>query len=415
MNRSLYAKVALVIFIFAFANFFPSGLMGSGEPDLSVKFYPNPPHNVSFLNTDTTLTLRVQNKGDKPAEFSYIIKDKSENLFVNGRDGEKLPIEARVEGNEEYYQSFALVPSVPKGKKYYLTMSFFKDNDHWLSRTFYLRIFWPDLEIENLKSIISNESDLDPSQTVFHLIPRYRRYWHPNRSEIGENNPGYLWLAIDNNRNVMIDDGKGEIVYENLVLPWEISSPDFGEANIWNGTNFVKKRIPSVIVEGDVSYNLERYELYFAFRGGNPAWISRRTMYWTEENLVRGSFNEVPDTERIEYWVSSENGDPLFTVSDYHHHAFRYDPVESYTIQDFYHCPLAEDQPLLWFDFTLGNYKVYSLAEIKEDHLGFTERKNPVERVFEENLPIIKRNFIVLALAVLVFAIPYLWNRKRLD
>ncbi len=217
--------------------------------------------------------------------------------------------------------------------------------------------------------------------------------------------------------NILIADESGKLIEENLTLPWKASVSSWGEAKLWEGSQFKEKSVPSLKITGDKSYNRERFELYYAERENKSAWVSRRIFYWTSEDLVEGDLDEIPDTERVEAWVSAENGEFLSTVSDYHHYTFRYDPVKSYTLQTLYHCPHPSDASLLWSDFTLGDYaNVYPLVEVRYDHLGASEMVHPIDRVLAEKMPLIKKNLVGLGISVLVFVIPYCgkkWSDRK--
>lgn len=362
MKKPQYIKIGLIIFVFIFVNLVPLNLAflsGSeiGPPDIRTEIYPNPPQNMSFLNTDTTVTLLIKNHGTEPEEIEYDITGKSENLFVNGRDGNKLPHKMVVDNGKNYYQSFALVPLNPFQDKYHLGITVKSQRENLsLSEDFTLRLSIPDLNRDNLESIVSGKGD--PSKFKFFLVPRYRRYWHPELSEVGEASVEYIWIAVSGENNLVIDDESRELIAQNIELPWKTSdAPEFGLTELWSGSGFTEKEIPSPKLRGDNSFNKQRFELYFASRENHPAWVTRRILYWTSENLVEGRRDEIPDTERVELWISAENGEKLSTISDYHHYAFRYKPVESYTIQDFWHCPIPSGYSLEWFVFTLVNYK----------------------------------------------------------
>lgn len=387
--------------------------MEGGSADITLSIYPNPPHNVSLLNTDTTVTILIQNKGTQSQEVTFEIDKKSENLFVNGRDGVDLPATRTIGPKENFYHSLALLPSNPWENNYRLTIEVTGPQGNVLaSEEFILRVLRPELDDDNLENIITNYG-LKKSSPTF-LIPCYRRYWHLKRDEVGRSDPGYVWLVGDESRNIIIDDETGRILEENVILPWEINSSAHGRSKVWVGADFEGVMIPTVRVEGDSSYNRERFELYYAGRENNPAWVSRRIFYWAPEETVRGSVNEIPDTERVELWVSAENGSHLFTVSDYHYHAFRYDAVESYTIQTYYHCPLPEGAPLQWSNFMLVDYKnVYPQAQVSYDHMGFSGKVHPLGEALERKMPLIKRNLVGAILACLVFVVPYLWGRWK--
>lgn len=485
MKKFRYVQLSLIVIVFLGVNIFPSDFMEEGSADISLNLYPKAPHNVSFLNTDTTMTLEIQNKGEKSIDFKYWIADESENLLVNGRDGEKLPIQDEIRGSEylfsvdeagtsknlnqglipkslknrfeeedhqlyenalvfiesgekweisdrnntyvvirdddkldvynskNYYQSFALLPLNHEENtlslKVILTDA---ENNLLCTENFFLKILVPKSDPDTIKSVAAMENGISPNAEAF-LIPRYRRYWHPERSEIEETPPSYVWLVVDENQNVLVDDETKDIVMKNITIPWKILSVAQKETELWNGSNFKKKYIPVTKIEGDNSHNYEGSELYFAAGENRGMWVSRRILYWTSENLVVGSLDEIPDTERIDLWMSAENGESLFTISDYHHYSFRYEPVGEYTIQTFYHCPLPLDAPLLWSDFTIVNYEAYPLSEMKYDHLGFSEKVHPVDRVLEEKTHLIKRNLIGAALAVLILVVPYAYNRRK--
>lgn len=406
-------------------NIFPLawGSVGNSSGDnvlLSLELYPEPPYNNTFFNSEMTITLLLQNDGPGSKEFRYWISESSENLFINGRDGVKLPAQDKIGGKENYYQSFALVPLTTEENSLNFEITITdKDNNPIKSEEFKLKISQPHLDSDEVKAIGENFGLSSDTKTF--PIPRYKRYWHPKRNESGKSVFNYVWLLVGKSQNVLVNDNTGKIIRENLVLPWEVSSfnyekashekeANYGNVKLWNGSIFENKKIPITKVKGDLSFNHERLELYFAPRENESAWVSRRIFYWTSENLVTGSRDEVPDTERIEFWISADTGEALSTISDYHHYAFRYDPIERYTIQTYYHSPLPSDAPLLWSDFTLVNYEVYSSDPPRYDHLGFSKRVHPIDRVLAEKLPLIIQNMIGLGLALLVFVFFRKWK-----
>jgi hypothetical protein len=241
-------------------------------------------------------------------------------------------------------------------------------------------------------------------------IPRYRRYWHLELDEKGGEELGYVWLVVGENGNFLVDDN-GEMLAEDLCLPWEIGTTCYGSASVWTGNSFENIQVPTTSIEGDLSFNFERFELLYAEWCGSPAWVTRRSFYWTSGG---GLTEEVPDTERIELWVSAENGEKLFTISDYHHHAFRHDPVESYIILSFWHCPIPSDVPAeTWFNFVIANYEnVYLCDGAQFDHLGFSPEAHPVDSIVAEYPLLIKRNLIAIFLIVCLYS-PDIWRTIR--
>lgn len=416
MNRKDYLKIFLVISIFVTVNLFPLDLIEGGTPDFSFGLYPNPPYNRAYLTGETTLTLLAQNKGTAAGEIRYRISEKSENLFVNGRDGEKLPVqdEIRVEKNENYWQSFALIPLNTDQDHLRFELTITNDEDNILATPdFVLELLRPNLSKKSISSMMSKQG-LGENVSTF-LIPKYRRYWHVERDEVGKADLGYVWLVLGENHNVLIDDESGRVIAENLKLPWEVKAPKLGKTSMWNGSDFENKYIPIIGVGGDTSYNKERFELYFATSENNPAWVSRRIFYWTTENLVEGMNEEVPDTERLELWVSAKNGEKLFTISDFHHSAFRYPYVDSYTITEDVHSPIPSDINLqMWFS-AIANYKdVYPDSEITHDRLGTTKYELPIERsIFEEYGTLFYRNLIGAFAVFIIFLASFLWNKWK--
>ncbi|KXA94419.1 hypothetical protein AKJ65_04465 [candidate division MSBL1 archaeon SCGC-AAA259E19] len=416
MSRKDYLKILLVIGIFVTVNLFPLNLIEGGTPDFSLSLYPDIPYNQTYLAKDTTLTILVQNNGTGAGEIKYKISKKSENLFVNGRDGEKLPVQEgiRVEKNENYWQSFALLPLSIEQDNFRLKLTLTDAEDNILAiQDFVLELFRPNMSGERISSI-ARKQGLGENVSTF-LIPRYQRYWHVDRDEVGKADLGYVWLATGENYNVLINDENGEVIAENLKLPWDVTAPKSGKTSAWNGSNFENKYIPTMEVEGDTSYNEERLELYFATNENKPAWVSRRIFYWTSENLVEGMNQEVPDTERLELWASAVNGEKLFTISDFHHCAFRYPYVDSYTITEGVHSPIPSEIGLqMWFSAT-ANYKdVYPDAEIAHDRLGTTEYEHPISRsIFEENSTLLYRNLIGSGFVLVIFLVSFLFNKWK--
>ncbi|KXA91793.1 hypothetical protein AKJ64_04490 [candidate division MSBL1 archaeon SCGC-AAA259E17] len=416
MSRKDYLKILLVIGIFATVNLFPLNLIEGGTPDFSLSLYPNHPYNRTYLTGDTTLTMLVQNNGTAGGKIKYRITEKSENLFVNGRDGEKVPIREgiRVEKNENYWRSFALLPLSINQDNFRLELTLTDAENNVLAiQDFVLELLRPNMSGERISSI-AREQGLKENVSTF-LIPRYRRYWHVDKDVSGKADLGYVWLAVEENHNVLINDENGEVISENLELPWNVTAPVRGKTRVWAGSNFENKNIPAIGVEGDTSYNKERFELYFAESENDPTWISRRIFYWTSENLVEGMNEEVPDTERLELWVPAENGKKMFTISDFHHCAFRYPYVDSYTITEDVHSPISSDIGLqMWFS-AVANYKdVYPNAEATYDRLGTTKFEHPIARsIFEENRTLFYRNLIGAGLVFAIFLVMFLFNKWK--
>lgn len=420
MQRRKYIQILLIVLIFTSVNIFPLawGSRDNSTGDnvsLSLELYPEPPYNNTFFNSEMTVTLLLQNDGSGSKEFRYWISKSSENLFVNGRDGVKLPAQDTIGGKENYYQSFALVPLATEENSLNFEITIAdKDNNPIKSEEFKLKISQLHLGPDEVKAIGENFG-LSSDMKTF-LIPRYKRYWHPERNESGKSVLNYVWLVIGESQNVLVNDNTGKIMRENLVLPWEVSSFNYENVKLWNGSRFENKQIPITKIKGDLSFNHERLELYFAPRDNEPAWISRRIFYWNPKDLVLRSLDEVPDTERVEFWISADTGEALSTISDYHHYTFRYDPIESYTIQTYYHSPLPSDAPLLWSDFTLVNYsEVYSSgshSNLGHNHLGFCKEVHPIDEALAEKLPLIMRNLVGVGLALLVLIFFRKWGNK---
>ncbi|KXB05908.1 hypothetical protein AKJ52_02850 [candidate division MSBL1 archaeon SCGC-AAA382C18] len=413
-----YIQITLVIAIFAFMNIFPFHVLGSfsnssasGTPNLDIEFYPKSPHNVSFLNTDTTLTIEIRNGGSEIENFRLKVKNTSDDFFMNGREGLNSPIRDKIKPGENKYYSFALVPKTIYNKQAKIE-AILTDRGKTIKLDFKLGIKKPEIRIEKLERILG-ENGIGPISQVY-LIPRYRRYWHPKRDCSGVASPGYVWLVLAENQTILVDGDNGKIIKENFKLPWKVSSKFRTGVSVWDGFGFENRSVPSVEITGDASYNRERGEIYLANRGGDIFWVSRRIFYWTSEATVSGATDEVPDTERVELWFSLENGESLLTISDYHHHTFCYKPVKEYSIQEYYHCPIPSNLPLQWTTFALVDYSnVYPDSSVPYDYLGFNKEVDPISRDLTEKGDIIKKNLTALVISILILVGPVGWERLR--
>lgn len=411
LMRASYVRAACAIAILVLVNVFPASL-GSPKPvKIALGLYPQNPHNAFYLCTDTTITVCINNTGTaKDVELRLI--NLPQNTTVNGRDGLALPLRVQIRENENFYYSIALIAldNAQSGNIELFVVD--ADNEEVLCKqSLLIRKIVPRLILDQLISM-AKVYGLSGNVAAF-AIPKYRRYWHPELNEFDDAVLGYVWLLVSPQGNVLIDDNSGKMIAENLVVPWHIEAIDYGTARIWSGDGFKDMRVPTVQVVGDLSFNFNRFELYYASWYGRPVWVTRQSFYWTHGEEI----DEIPDTERIELWLSAENGEKLSTVSDYHYHAFRYDPVDSYTILAYFHCPLASDLPQSWFNFLVAEYEnVYPMSNAPYDHMGFFLDVHPIGRAMQEYKILIERNFVGLVLVGVLYLAPkikWIYKRKR--
>lgn len=404
--RVRHARVLCAIAILVMVNVLPSGLGASTPSKLELSLVPESSFNLFYPQSDTTITLCIKNSGDVAAEVEVRLLGLPPNFILNGRDGFGLPLRVSVRKNSVFYHSLALIAleNARDGDICFEIVD--DDNDVLDRRSISMRRFSPRLTPKELISK-AQERGFFGVKSVY-CIPKYRRYWHPELNEIGGAMLGYVWLVVASEGNLLIDDNEGKILEENLILPWQVEAIEHGEARVWCGDGFENVRVPTVRVIGDTSFDFNRFELYYARFEGAPVWVVRQLFYWT----YRGETGEIPDTERIELWISADNGEKLFTISDYHHHAFRYDPVEVYTILAYFHCPLAEDLPQSWFDFLLAEYEnVYPASEVRYDHMGFLPI-HPLIRAAYEYEPLICRNLVGIGIIGMLYGIPKIWQKS---
>jgi hypothetical protein len=285
-----------------------------------------------------------------------------------------------------------------------------ENRNQTLTESLFMEKLVPQLSSENLAEKILKYGLPENALTL--CIPRYRRYWHPERNENGDAVLGYVWLLAGPENNVLIDDDGGNALKENLVLPQDIEAADSGEARVWNGAGFENLRVPTVKVTGDNDFDFKRFELYYANWEGHPAWVSRQSFYWSVGEHA-GWGGEVPDVERVELWASAENGELLFTISDFDFHAFRDDEVKSYELYGGVHSPIPADRSQVWHSIHANYRNVYPVAEITYDQEGFGPYQHPITRAILGYWPPIQRNLIALGLASLVFLIPVTWQKFR--
>ncbi len=418
VKRKNYIQISIIVGLFLFMNLFPFSAIseslddtGSSHSNLVIDFYPEDPYDASLLNTDTTLTLEVRNRGSKVENYKLNVFNSSENLFMNARDGFSFPLRDEIRPHENKYYSFALVPK-NTSNNYQNIRAVLNSNDKTIRENFSLNIERPETDFEGLDRILRKE-EIDPTSRRY-LIPRYRRYWHPELDSSGDASMSYVWLLVSENHNYLIDAESGEVIKEDFKLPWGVSSNFRTEARVWNGYRFENRSIPTVDVGGDTTFHRERGEIYLAERNGKMVWVSRRIFYWTLEKTESPEMDESPDTERIELWYSLEDGESILTMSDYHHHAFTYKPVEEYTIQEYYHTPIPSNLPLQWTTFVLVDYReVYPNSETPYDHVGFSKDTHPIGRVISEKGDLIVKNSIAFLAAIIILAGPRIWDRLR--
>jgi hypothetical protein len=404
--RVRYARALCAIAILIMVNVLPGVLGASTTPKLELSLIPQSPFNYFYPESDTTITLCIRNLGDTAAEVEVRLIRMPPNVILNGRDGIGLPLRVTVRENSVFFHSLALI-ALENARDGDICFEMVGDNNNVLDRrSLSMRRLSPRLTPKELISKVM-ERGFSGDVSMF-CIPKYRRYWHPELNEMGEAIAGYVWLIVTPQGNFLIDDNRGEILEENLILPWQVEAVEYGEARVWCGSGFENMRVPTVRIMGDASFDFNRFELYYARFEDSPVWIVRQLFYWA----YGGGIEEIPDTERIELWISAENGEKLFTISDYHHHAFRYDPVEAYTILAYFHCPLAEDLPQSWFDFLLAEYEnVYPASKIQYDHMGFLP-VHPLIRATREYEPLIRRNLLGVGIISVLYIFPKIRRRS---
>jgi hypothetical protein len=405
-----YVKALCAIAILASVNVLPTARAGSSPANISFKLFPQNPYNAFYIGSDTTITVIMQNSGDKSGDAELDLVGLSPGFFPVGRNGIQLPYVFSIPGkgeNEEVDHSIALIPSDnAKSGTVEFTLTDPNDNKLLGDENLSLNIVVPKLSRENL---VSKAQELGLSDNVLILcIPKYRRYWHPEFNEFDSANLGYVWLLAGEDANILIDDNTGIVLQENSALPWKIGAVEYGEARLWTGDGFENVQVPTVMAVGDNNFDFRRFELYYANWLGNPSWVTRQIFYWTQDK--GGISEEVPDTERVELWLSAENGENLLTISDYHFSAFRYNPVDSYTIIDVWHCPVPSEIDLQdWFDFALADYEnVYPMSNVPYDHQGFSTDVHPGSEVLRHYLPLVERNMLGLGLVGILYLVPEL-------
>jgi hypothetical protein len=410
-----YVKALCAIAILVSVNVLPTVRAGSSPAKISFELFPQNPYNSFYMDSDTTITVIMQNSGDKSGDAELALVSVPPGFSAVGRNGIQLPYTFSIPGkgeNEEVDHSVALIPS-DNAKSGTIEFTLIDPNDNKLlgDENLSLNIIVPKLSRENLVSK-AQESGLSDNLLML-CIPKYRRYWHPEFNEFDNANLGYVWLLVGENGNIIIDDSTGVILQENSALPWKIGAVEYGEARLWSGDGFENVEVPTVMAVGDNDFNFRRFELYYATWENSPSWVTRQIFYWTQGN--GGIGEEMPDTERVELWVSAENGDNLLTISDYHFSAFRYDPVDSYTIIDIWHCPLPSDiDDQTWFDFVVADYdNVYPMSNLPYDHQGFSTDVHPASEVIQHYLPLFERNSIGLLLVGVLYLVPEMHKIRK--
>lgn len=384
---------------------------GTTTPDdITLTLYPRTPYDAYYLGTDISVTIEVSNSGGRPQDMKIQLVNPPENMLVNGRDGLALPFSWTVAEGKKLYYSVAVVPLENAGDGAIEFKATGPDGEILGRDNLFIHKWIPKLSPDNLADKVSEYGF--PENVPMLAIPRYRRYWHPELDELGNARLGYVWLLGSSDTNILVDDASGEIIAENLTLPSQVVAPVYGIARLWNGDRFENLCVPMVETTGDLSFTFDRFELYYAELNDQPTWVSRYSLYWTENETSGGLLNEIPDTERIELWTSAEDGEKLSTVSDFHHAAFRYDPVDSYLILADVHCPLPSDVGWqMWFTAIADYANVYPDSENPDDHIGFTPYIHPMTRVFLEDYWIlVRRNLIGLGLVGLVVIVPCVWG-----
>jgi hypothetical protein len=407
LARIGYAKALCAITILVLVNVFPTGRADTPSPaKIAFELYPQSPYNAFYVNSDIAITVRMYNSGEEGGTVELHLLSSPPGTLAIGRDGIPLPSPFDIPGrgeNENVYYSIALIASdnAESGDVEFALIDL-EDNKVIGDQKLRLNKLVPKLSRDQL-ILKAREWGL-PDDSLTLCVPKYRRYWRPEFDEIDNAGLGYVWLLVGENGNILIDDDSGRVLLENSSLPWEIEATEHGEARLWCGDGFENVWVPTVSVVGDNSFDFRRFELYYASWQGNPSWVTRQSFYWVQGEGV----SEIPDTERVELWLSAENGEKLLTISDYHFHAFRYDPVDSYTIIDIWHCPLPSDIDVQnWFNFAVADYEnVYPMSNIRYDHIGFSTEAHPGSEALRQYMPLLERNLIGLGLVGILYLAP---------
>jgi len=414
LARMRYVRALCAVAILVLVNVFPTGWGAASPAKVTLGLYPQSPYNAFYIGVDITITVCMCNTGERGGTFELNLVGFPSGTLAVGRDGIPLPSSFEVPGKgetENVYYSIALIAldNAENGDVEF-TLVDLEDNRVVDNQKLSLKKIMPKL---SRAWLVSKAQEYGLSDNVLTLcIPKYRRYWHPELDEIDNAELCYVWLLVGEGGNVLIDDNTGEMLTENLKLPWEIEALGHGEARLWCGSGFENVRVPAVIAAGDNSFDFQRFELYYASWQDSPSWVTRQSFYWVQEEAVE----EVPDTERVELWLSAENGEQLLTISDYHFHAFRHDPVGSYTILSYWHCPLPSDVDVqMWFDFVVADYEnVYPMSNIRYDHEGFSTETHPGSEALKQYLPLVKRNLLWFGLVGILYLAPEIRQlRKR--
>ncbi|MBS3815622.1 MAG: hypothetical protein KGY45_03560 [Hadesarchaea archaeon] len=417
MKKTCYAKILLVIIIMIAVNVMPTSLEDVEPGDFNLEIYPKKPHNKVYLNNDITLTFEITNSSSTSKKFRLELENSPENAILFGRDGLDLPFEKEITGKQSFYYGMALIPTNHnfEGKINLVLTNL--EGEKLENKQLKLEVLKPQLNEENIES---RATEYGINQiTEKYLIPKYRRYWHLNRDEDGKANPGYVWLVTNLENNLLIDDNSGELIARNIRSPNEIVDPTHGETKLWNGNNLVNLNVPTVKIDGDLSFTHRKFEVYYADWFGESTWVVRQIMYWQsgETPILQsgGPLNEIPDTERIELWISAKNGEQLHTISDFHHYSFRHAPVDKYIILDDVHCPLPSDVGWqMWFSAIANYNSIYPESEITQDKIGFTKYNHPLTRgILEDYWWLVRRNLIGIGLVCIVIIVPFIWNNKN--
>jgi hypothetical protein len=405
LTRMRYVKALCAIAILVSINVLPTVRAGSSPAKISFELFPQNPYNAFYIGSDMTITVSMRNSGDKGGDAELNLVSLPPGFSAVGRNGIQLPYIFNIPGkgeNEEVYHSIALIPSDnAQSGAVEFTLIDLNNNELVGDENLTLNMIVPKLSRENLVSI-AREWGLSENALIL-CIPKYRRYWHPEFNEIDNADLGYVWLLVGENGNILVDDNTGRILLENSSLPWKIGAIEYGEARLWSGDGFENVQVPTVMVVGDNDFDFRRFELYYANWEGSPSWVTRQIFYWTQDK--GGIGEEIPDTERVELWLSADNGENLLTISDYHFSAFRYIPVDSYTIIDIWHCPLPSDiTDQTWFDFVVADYEnVYPMSNIPYDHQGFSPDIHPGSDILRHYLPLFERNSLGLVLVGILY------------
>jgi len=414
LARMRYVKALCAIAILVSINVLPTVRAGSSPAKISFQLFPQNPYNAFYIGSDMTITVSMHNSGDKGGNAELNLVSLPPGFSAVGRNGIQLPYIFNIPGkgeNEEVYHSIALIPSDnAKSGAVEFTLIDLNDNELVGDENLTLNVIVPKLSRENLVSKAQGWGL--PENALILCIPKYRRYWHPEFNEIDNADLGYVWLLVGENGNILVDDNTGGKILENSSLPWKIGAIEYGEARLWGGDGYENVQVPTVMAVGDNNFDFRRFELYYANWEGSPSWVTRQIFYWTDKG---GIGEEIPDTERVELWLSAENGENLLTISDYHFSAFRYDPVDSYTLIDIWHCPLPSDiDEQTWFNFVIADYEnVYPMSNIPYDHQGFSTDVHPGSEVLRQYLPLFERNLLGLGLVGILYLVPEIRQLRK--